>query len=214
MCCCPATRRFSLFYLQSAPSYETGNHLEKFKRPPTLLNNFKQCLHIRAGSPGRLGWYRTGWLAWSQAESTAGLAGSSSWSPSEEADGREASLHCMYGGGKIVPVLPTNVPSCLPVTCVCMWGRRFHLADLGPCWLTIAYAIMPVGVVAGKATTDGAWSQEKKISITESGHFPEAPLEWNQAQQKVLGLSLFLPPLVLIYLTSRREILFFDLTAC
>lgn len=49
-------------------------------------------------------------------------------------------------------------------------GRYQRPAEPSPCRLTIAYAIMPVGVVAGKATTDGAWRREggKKSFLLEN----------------------------------------------
>lgn len=51
---------------------------------------------------------------------------------------------------------------------LCVWQE----VESCPSWLTIAYAIMPVGVVAGKAMTDGAWgdTKNKMIPSTEWGH--------------------------------------------
>lgn len=43
---------------------------------------------------------------------------------------------------------------------VCLWVEM-KSAEHSHSWLTIAYAIMPVGVVAGKVMTDGAWGDTK-----------------------------------------------------
>lgn len=90
---------------------------------------------------------------------------------------REEKRHCRHEVHKANPTAENHQCSFL---CVC--GNRFHCSEHSPCWITIAYAITPVGVVAGKATTDGAWSEGAKNQDRTRNRCPGAPLEWKLAR--------------------------------
>lgn len=118
---------------------------------------------------------------------------SSSWSPSEEAGGREASLR----EWTLLNPTKTNDWPFLPAGHV-----RLHVWQEGPSCraqsLLTYHRICHHARRRGRREGNDRWSLEKKekkkLFIKESGHydcFPEAPLEWNQAQRKVLLLPIF-----------------------